>query len=105
MPTRSEFGGYAEATGGVLVEGLGVKVNGTLLAQPIDEAVKVGQAIGSGNLNEIGTTVVHVPLDMWNALVHAGPSGILAGLAIAGGLWLFGKGSIAVHDARRAAGH
>lgn len=86
---------------GLGVEGYGVEVNPTLLTAPATEITKIVDSIASTNLNEIATTIVHVPSDLLSTLAHAGPEGAVAGLAIGVGALLIGKGANIIHDARR----
>ena len=95
---REKYKGYGEIVGGVVVVGVGVKANPTFLTAPIDEAIKVADSIGTGNLPDIATAIIHLPLDVWNALVQAGATGIAAGIVMGFGLWLVGKGAITNHE-------
>ena len=95
---RERYKGYAEIAGGVVVVGVGVKANPTFLTAPIDEAIKVANSIGTGNLPDILTAIIHLPLDVWSSLVQAGAAGIAAGIVMGFGLWLVGKGAITNHD-------
>ena len=102
MAGSSEFGqrikAYSQIGGGLVVEGVGVQANSTYLTAIPNEAIKVADSIGGGNLPDIATVIAHVPFDLWNTLVHAGPVGIAAGIAIGFGLWLVGKGAINHHE-------
>ena len=101
---RQKIKGYSEIIGGIVVEGVGVSANPAFLSAPVDEAIKIADSVGTGNVPDLATVIAHVPFDVWNALVHAGPTGIAAGIAIGFGLWLVGKGAITNHDANKAAG-
>jgi hypothetical protein len=101
---RQKAKGYSEIVGGVVVVGIGVKADPTFLTAPVDEAIKIADSIGTGNLPDIATVIAHIPFDVWNSLVHAGAVGIAAGIAIGFGLWLIGKGAITNHDANKATG-
>ena len=100
---RQKIKGYSGIVGGIVIEGVGVSSNPAFLSAPVNEAIKVASSIGTGNLPDLATVIAHVPFDVWNALVHAGPAGIAAGIAIGFGLWLVGKGAITNHEANKSA--
>ncbi len=101
---RQKLRGYSEIVGGIVVVGVGVKANPAFLTAPVDEAIRIANSLGTGNLPDIATVIAHVPFDVWNSLVQAGPGGIAAGIAIGFGLWLVGKGAITNHEANKTAG-
>ena len=95
---REKYKGYGEIVGGVVAVGVGVKADPTFLTAPVDEALKLANSIGTGNLPDIATAIVHIPLDVWTTLVQAGAAGIAAGIVMGFGLWLVGKGAITNHE-------
>jgi hypothetical protein len=100
---REKIKGYAAIIGGIVIEGIGVKANPAYLTAPVDVATKTATSLGTGSVPDIATVIAHVPFDVWNALVNAGPGGIAAGIAMGFGLWLVGKGAIINHEANSAA--
>jgi hypothetical protein len=101
---RQKVKAYGEIVGGIVVLGVGVRANPTFLTAPVDEAIKIAGSVGTGNLLDIATAIAHVPFDVWNTLVNAGPGGIAAGIAMGFGLWLVGKGSITNREVNKATG-
>lgn len=101
---RQKIRGYSGIVGGIVIEGVGVSANPAFLSAPVNEALKIADSVGSGNLPDLATVIAHVPFDVWNALVHAGAVGIAAGIAIGFGLWLVGKGAIINHEANKSSG-
>lgn len=101
---RQKIKGYGEIVGGIVLVGVGVETNPAFLTAPVNEALRIADSIGTGNLPDIATVIAHLPFDVWNSLVQAGAGGIAAGIVIGFGLWLVGQGAITNHDANRAAG-
>jgi len=101
---RQKIRGYSEIVGGIVVVGVGVKANSAFLTAPVDEATRIANSLGTGNLPDIATVIAHLPFDVWNSLVQAGAGGIAAGIAIGFGLWLVGKGAITNHEANKTVG-
>ena len=108
MATKEEIGGRGKGIlqmgAGVLVEGIGVGVDNTLLSAPVTVGRRLFQAIGTESLPDFGSKVLHAPFDLLNMYAHAGFPALAAGVTTAVGLFFIGRGAVNNYKAKVAAG-
>ncbi|HEX7042703.1 MAG TPA: hypothetical protein VF189_05630 [Patescibacteria group bacterium] len=91
---------YSEMAGGIVAEGVGIKVNPVLLGAPADAAKSFAETVLNGSADNIFSAFGHDVLGILNAYVHSGFTGLAASAVLAFGIYLYGKGRVDNHVAK-----